>query len=159
MNGPPPIGGSPSSLPRESDKRREALLAIFGRYVVWALEEAQTGCKRLVESPEARASLGTINAVPYEEIEKLPEEVRRVAFAYARRVAERVGRNMVRILGEQGISLLFGDDHAMRFKVVAEIVDRSEEDLLLEEVLNRGSEKAFSSYWNQWLYDFGKLKD
>jgi len=159
MIGPPPIGGSPSALPPDSDSRREVLIDIFGRCFIWALEEAQVGCRKLVESREARKSLGTIKAAAYEAVEGLPDDSRQIAYSYARRVAERFGRNVLGILSSEGISLMYGDNHAIRFRIVAEIVDRIEEAIQIEEVLNRGSQKALGSYWGHWLFEFGKLKE
>jgi uncharacterized protein YijF (DUF1287 family) len=47
--------------------------------------------------------------------------------------------------------LKLGPEHAVVFRLVAEVRDIEHMEIAIEEVVNRDGKKAFASYWGRWL--------
>jgi hypothetical protein len=151
MNRPPPIKTEFESLPKDPQERHEYLVDIFGHYIFWAMREALLKSKALVESSEMRSKLGSVFEKPYSEAAKLTPEQQKIALELAAQTTESFAKNLLVILGSQGITFQLGKCHALQFRLTSEIRDVENMEIKMEEVINRGGEKAFISYWGRWL--------
>jgi len=152
MERPPVIQTTLEALPSDQSARHEFLTDAFGRYLLWAMAEALARSKTLVGSQEARSKLGRIFQGPYSEAAtKLTPEQLEIAFTLAEKTLETFARNTLTVLGAQGITFRLGEDHAVQFRLTAEIRDIENMEIKLEEVINRNGKRAFTSNWGHWL--------
>jgi hypothetical protein len=152
MNRRPPKIETPfEEIPLAPRERHEFFVDLFGRYLFWAMQEAMFKSRELVSSPESRARLGRAFERPYREVAELNHGQREVAFEFARATMENAVKNILIILAAEGITFRLGDRHAVQFRLTGEIRDVEEMETQLEEVLNRGGDKAFTSNWGRWL--------
>ena len=152
MEYPPPIETSFLALPQEASERHEFFVDIFGRYLFWALEKACERTEQLIKSDETRAKLGRVFQKPYlDAATQLSPEQQEIAIRLAQEPAQAFAKILLQVFQAQGITHRLGEDHAVRFRLILEVCDVRELTVALEEVINRGGEKAFSDYWGRWL--------
>lgn len=151
MNQPPKIETTFKDIPIASQERHEFFVDLFGRYLFWAMHEAMTKSRELVSSPESRVKLGRAFEQPYRNAADLAPEQREVAFNLARETMENAVKNILVILGAEGITFRLGEQHAVQFRLTSEVRDIEDLKVQLEEVINRGGERAFASNWGRWL--------
>jgi len=138
-------------LERSPNARHEALVDLFGQYVIWARNRTQLSCRQLVESKEARDAIGALARGPYEAIASLSEADQQKAISFAASNLDYFIRLLLSLLAHRGFDFPFGDDHAVRLRLIMEIADRSSGDITHEETINRDGEKHFADYWGRWL--------
>src|SRR5207245_4879053 len=85
MNYPPPIETALADLPNDPKKRHDILVDIFGKYLLWAMNEALSRSDELVEMAEAREKLGRLFRQPYETAANLLRTEQRKAAAAVNR--------------------------------------------------------------------------
>ena len=152
MNYPPPIETALADLPNDPKKRHDILVDIFGKYLLWAMNEALSRSDELVEMAEAREKLGRLFRQPYETAANLlSTEQRKAAAAVNRQTLSNFIQLLLGLFTAEGISHRLGQHHAIKFRLVMEICEIESMDVILEEVINRGGAKAFASYWGRWL--------
>lgn len=152
MKYPPPIETSLAELPEDPQKRHEFLVDVFGRYVFWAIDKALERSAALVDSPELRAKVGRIFREPYTKAaEQLTKEQQLIALGLAKDTVYSFAKELLGVLTAQGTSHLLGESHAIRFRLFLEICEAYDMNVVFEELINRGGEKAFFDYWGRWL--------
>jgi hypothetical protein len=158
MKPPPMIETSFVALPRAPEDLHEFLVDIFGRYVSWAVEEALRHSSTLVRSAEARDKLGRIFQEPYSDAaSKLTPDQQTVALNLAKVTAESFAKLLLAVLESQGTAQRLGEDHAIRFRLVMEVCNVQNMEVLLDHVINRDGKRAFSDYWGRWASERTKL--
>jgi hypothetical protein len=60
-------------------------------------------------------------------------------------------RHVLALLTSGGAANRLGKEHAIRYKVVMEIIQRKDFQVLFEEVINRDGENVFFQYFGRWL--------
>ncbi len=125
---------------------------MFGQCFVWALSEASNISKDFVESTEKRETLSPRGRQYYEEIAMMfSDEKKPFLYKFGDAELKNFAKIILAILTGQGISQKLGELHAIRFKLVMEIIDIETRSVQLEEVINRGGEKTFMNYLDKWL--------
>jgi len=70
-----------------------------------------------------------------------------------------VDKKLLLILAVQGITFRLGESHAIQFRLIAEVRDVENMNVVLEETINRGGERAFQNYWGRWLNQHSQRSD
>jgi hypothetical protein len=152
MNIPPVIDRAYSDLPADPTERHRFLSDAFGKYLLWAMQKSEEDVKRLVESEPDREKMGRVPAQPFKRAaEALNHEQKQVTYALTREALALFARRLLGILTAQGVSHRLGTSHAIQFRLVLEIRDVENLDLIDEEVINRGGDRAFFTQWGRWL--------
>ena len=142
------------SLPKQSSERHEALVDLFGRYVMWMRNWTNESTRRFVEQPEVREKLGAILRQPYEDVSHFADVDRDRAIRLAETAVDAFIKLLVQVLAHRGADFSYGADHAIRFRIVMEIVKKENDEPVHEEIVNRGGTKHFADYWGRWLNRF-----
>jgi hypothetical protein len=153
---PPKIDLKFSDLPADPKQRHEVLVDVFGQYIYWLRNWAIQEVCEVIESEEAREKLGTIRRRKYDTVAALNPEERFAACKFAEAATDRFIQLLLTMLSGTGEDQRLGDDHAIRFKLLMEILEVETAEVVLEETINRGGEKFFADYWGRWLNRFGK---
>jgi hypothetical protein len=152
MNYPPPVDLTFGDVPTDPRAKHELLVRIFGSYLAWAFSEASKISKDFVESTEKRKELSPAGQRYYEEISMtLPDEMKPLLYKFGDAELKNFAKIIMVMLTAQGISHRFGDHHAIRFKLIMEIIDVETASVQLEEIINRGGRKSFMHYLDEWL--------
>ena len=141
-------------LPKEATARHEALVDLFGRYVMWLRNWNNESTRRMVESAEKREKLGSVLRQPFEEVSQLGVNERERAIRLAEASVDTFIKMFLQVLAHQGSDFLIGKNHALRLRMVMEFVYNDNDQLVEEEVINRGGQKHFADYWGRWLNRF-----
>jgi hypothetical protein len=141
-------------LPKQAGERHEILVDLFGRYIMWLRNWNNESTRRMVESPEKREKLGAILRQPFEEASQLSGVERERAIHLAEASVDAFIKLFLQVLAHRGSDFLIGKDHALRLRMVMELVQKDNDQLVEEEVINRGGQKHFADYWGKWLNRF-----
>jgi hypothetical protein len=132
--------------------RHEFLVDAFGKYLFWAMSEAMQTSKVLVESSDERKKLGRVFQKVYTEAaEHLDPVQQKIAFDLAERIMEKFAQNLLLVFQARGITFRLGDEHAIQFRLTAEIHETENLEVVYEDVINRDGRKSFGDYWGHWL--------
>lgn len=148
---PPEMGVTFCDLPADPGERHEALVAVFGRYVMLVRNRAVQATHDLVESQEAREALGNLQRRPYDDVAGMSPDGQHSACKLAEATVDQFIRLFLYTLGGTGTDLRLDEAHAIRFKLVMEILSVERAEVIDEETINRGGEKFFGDYWGRWL--------
>jgi hypothetical protein len=152
MNPRPDIAIDFDSLPAEPAPRHEALVDFFGQHLFWCRHQSCDFAHRAVSSPELRKRLGRIPAEPFTRVSELPESAQTAALELAQASIDHFMRNVLFLFTSIGTDLHLGQDHALRYKLILEIIERQDPKTVVDdEILNRGGAKAFMDYFGRWL--------
>ena len=143
------------SLPEVESERHEALVDLFGRYLMWLRRSNVASTRRLVEDPDERSKLGTIPRRPFEAAAALSASQRETAIVLAESCADRLMKSLLHLLTHEGSDLPLGEDRHVRFRLEIGIVADESDGIVERRVLNRGGRRCFYDYWGRWLNRFG----
>jgi hypothetical protein len=150
MTKPPTTDLTPDNLPSQPEKRHQALVGLFGKYLFWIRQFVLGQKEHLVESPGARNQLGKIFQKPYEKMASLGVNEQMIAYEFSKVCIDAFAKELLLLLGNEGVDLEMGNKNAIRFRLQMEIVDKATGNIILEETLNRGG-KFFPEYWSHWV--------
>ena len=151
MNPTPKIDEDFVSLPTDSKLRHEVMVNFFGQHLFWCRRQTSEFNDRAVSSPEIRQRLGRIPAEPYARVSELPEAARAASLELARASVDQFMQLVLALLTSGGGANRLGKEHAIRYKLIMEIIELNDYQPVLEEVINRDGEKVFSQYFGRWL--------
>jgi hypothetical protein len=155
MNPKPELNADFASLPSDLKERHEALVDFFGEHLFWCRAQALDTARRAVASPELREQLGRIPAEPFDRVSTLPESARIAALDLAQASVDQFMRLLLVLLTGTGTDQRLGSDHAIRYKLLMEVVAVHNPDCVAhEEIINRTGRKAFFDYFGRWLNRF-----
>jgi hypothetical protein len=138
------LSGSASDL-------HEALVSIFGGYLMWSRDQALSTTRMLVESESAREKIGRVFRGPYDEAAaSLSDDQIRIAENLQNEAILRFIQFLAGILAGSGFDKPVGDKHFARFRLVMELIDKDTDSCVLEEVLNRDGRRVFWEYLKNW---------
>jgi hypothetical protein len=140
-----------SDLSVEPRDRHEALVDLFGQYVMWVRNRALESARKLVESEEARNGLGTIRRKPYDGVAAMPPEWRDSALRFSEATINEFIADFLSVLAHRGIDFRLGAAHAVQYKLEMEVVVTEDREVAHSEILNRDGAKHFADYWGRWL--------
>jgi hypothetical protein len=149
--GPPALMLDPAILTLDASERHEALVDLFGRYVMWLRSAALESSRGALVDPEAKQRLGLLRWQRYERVAGMTDEQVEGACLFAEATVDRFIELLLTMLAGTGVDQRVGPSLASRFKLDIEIVDVDTEDVVLRETVNRGGRKFFVSYWGRWL--------
>lgn len=139
------------ALSNEPRLRHEEIVDIFGQYLMWLRNWSITDSRMLVESRDQREQLATLGRQPYDEAAELSDDDRERAVRLAEATIDKFIQLFVRVMSHQGDDFELGTRHAVRFRLILEIVDIESGHVIEEELINRGGERHFADYWGRWL--------
>jgi hypothetical protein len=147
------------SFPIEPEARHEAFVDVFAKYLFWIRHSVLTSGRTLVESPELRMRLATVLRASFEGLAHFGPKEQLAAYEYAESRLDRFAIELLGLLGNGGFDLKLGQDHAIQFRLDAEIYNIDTGDVAARETICRGGKRFFSEYWGDWLYRFGSPDD
>jgi hypothetical protein len=160
MKHPPAIETPFEAIPTDVLKRHDFFVDIFGRYLLWAIEETRTRSATLIRSPKARTKLGRAISKPYEQAaSRLNPEQQRIASELAKEDIQDFAKKLLLILTTQGTTFRLGENHAIQFRLIAAVCDVENMHVVLEQTINRGGPRAFMNYWGRWLNQQSQRSD
>jgi hypothetical protein len=127
------------------------MVDLFGQFIFWMRNWTNDSTQRFVESAAAREQLSTILRGPYDEAAALSPDDRQRALRLAESSVDAFIILFLRLFAHRGLDFPLGYRHAIRYRLVMEIVDRETDETVHEEVLNRDGKKHFADYWGRWL--------
>lgn len=149
---PPTIDKELTEFSQDAKTRHEEFVAIFGRYYFWLRSVIRDRVRQLTGSIEAREQLSSAFRGPYEQIAVIcSEEQKAAAIGLADAGIDEFAKLLLSLLSATGVSHRLGKDHALRFRLVAEVCEVEEGKVVMQETINRGGTKHFADYWGEWL--------
>jgi hypothetical protein len=142
-------------LPEDVAGRREALLEAFAEQLFRARNGRVASVGRLLSESAARDALGTIHAKPYNELARFGPEVALPGAGVAKAALDNYIHYLLAIFTNVGSDVRIGPRHALRYRLVAEVIDVETHEVVEETVINRDTEKALMSYFGRWLNRYG----
>jgi len=140
--------------PADPAARHQEFVDFFGQLLFWVRSWSLRNSRALVQDEQSRAKIPTVRRRSYEAAGQLAPEEREAALSLAQATLDGFLERLVWILGDEGTDARFGKQLAYRFRVEMEIVDVATNELVEEEVINRGGD-FFGKYWGRWLNRFG----
>jgi|GEM_PF-3652621 len=131
----------------------ERLVDLFGAYFLWCHDEAIKKVGELLIEPARRELMATANRQLFESAAsalRVGCEAKDLGNLQAVMLKE-FAQNLLLLLSGTGTSLPVSSKLAARFKLVLELCDKDNEEVVHEEVINRGGKKFFADYWNRWI--------
>ena len=152
----PTSKGTYSDLPADPEDRREFLLDVFGQHLFSLRNQLTTRMRHYIEHEDTRRELGTIPAGPYSAVAGLDAPGREAALRLAGEAIDRYIQLLLGLLQSSGQPLRLGQEHAVRYRLHAEIIGVEDYDTVLaESLINREAEKALADYFGRWLNRHG----
>lgn len=148
---PPEIETALTELPSDPAERHEALVDIFGRYMMWMREWAIETTRDLGESEESRSKIPQLRREKWERLSEMTEDERAVVYDISQATMDRFIQMFLVMMGNTGVDQRLGNDHSVRFKLDLEICDVESIEVVESETINRGGKKFFGDYWGRWL--------
>ncbi len=144
-----------NTLPNTPADCHQALVDLFGQFLMDIRKTvAENSWLRLTDD-EKRARMPKLTREVYEKLASLETEQKRDVCDFAKAHGDRMIQQLLFVLTSQGTDIGFGPDHAIRFRLDVEILDRNSGEVVREEPINRGGSKAFYDYWGRWLNRYG----
>lgn len=141
-------------LPADPQGRHEAFVEMFGRQVFCLRNDVLKQTRALIEAPQAhRDKMGSIYSKEYTAAAHLSAEGQTAALDLCRKSVDAFLRDLLLLLAHSGMSveLPLGPDHAFAFKLLVQVIDQDDGEVVEEHVVNEGGEKHFSDYYGRWL--------
>jgi hypothetical protein len=142
-------------LPEDVAGRREALLEAFAEQLFRARNGRVAAVGRLLTESAARDALGTIHAKAYNELARFGPDVASPGAGVAKAALDNYIHHLLAIFTNIGSDVRIGPQHALRYRLVAEVIDVETHEVIEETVINRDTEKALMSYFGRWLNRYG----
>jgi hypothetical protein len=148
---PPVAETSRTELPDDPAERHEALVDIFGQFVMWMRDWTVAATRELGESQVSRDQIRAISREKWESLAKLSPEDRALAYDVAEATTDRFIQMLLAMLGNQGVDQRLGREHGVRFRLDLEICDAETLEVVESETINCGGKKFFGDYWGRWI--------
>jgi hypothetical protein len=144
----------PDSLSVEAKERHEAFIDIFGRQIFSIRNEILERTRALIEAPQSvRDEMGTIHSKEYTAASQLPAEAQQVSLDLSRKAIDAFLRELLVLFTHSGLStdLALGSNHAIAYKLLLQVMQTEDLEVVEEHALNDGGEKVFYEYYGRWL--------
>jgi hypothetical protein len=151
----PTVKESYSELPSAPVDRKEAAVDVFGQHLFSLRNQVLAWQRRVVESPDARESIGTLQRKEYDAIAAFSPEMREAALGFARKAIDGYLQQVLVLFTGIGDDLRFGEAHAVNYRLVLEVKDIKSDEVVEEFVVNRECKKVFYEYYGRWLNRHG----
>jgi hypothetical protein len=146
-------------LPEDVARRREALLEAFAEQLFRARNGRVASVGRLLSESAARDALGTIHAKPYNELARFGPEAASPGAGVAKATLDNYIQHLLAIFANIGSDVRIGPRYALRYRLVAEVIDVETHEVVEETVINRDTDKALMSYFGRWLNRYGASEE
>ena len=149
----PTIKQQSAELPADPDERLEAFIDIFGQHSFSTRNQVIDLIRDLLLHSEPAQTMDKQRRELFYAAKNLDEKSRRLIEEICRVGIDLFLQHMLGLFMNTGTGLRLDDTHCIRYRVVMEIVDHSDEDekIMDERVINRDGQKAFSDYYGRWL--------
>ena len=135
------------------------MLDILGQHLFSLRNQLADRMRHRVEEEDARRAMGTIPSRPYSAAASLDAPARQAALELAREAIDEYMQLVLGLLQSSGQSLHLGSEHAIRYRLYAEVIGVDDYDTVLSEsLINRQSEKSMADYFGRWLNRHGHHK-
>jgi hypothetical protein len=147
------------ALPTEAKARHEALVDIFAQHLFWARNAVLASSRGLAESAQERQRLGRLFRTTFENLGNLEPPQREAAYDFTKACLDSFARELLRLIGNEGLDLKLGVQHALKFHLDVEILDTETGDVVESETISSGGDKFLPDYWGRWLNRYGSGAD
>lgn len=148
---PPQIHLNVRDLPVDPKQRHEVLVDVFGQYIMWLRNWTTKASGELVESEAARQRLGAIRRRKYDAVAAMSPDQRIAACELAEATVDRFIQLFLTLLAGTGVDQRLGRDHAVRLRLILEVLRVDSHEVVHEEIINRDGRKFFADYWGRWI--------
>ncbi|AMV38609.1 hypothetical protein [Planctomyces sp. SH-PL62] len=135
----------------DATARHEAIVDLFGRYLMWLRRRNHESTRTLTEDSVARSKLGAIQRRPFDGASELADDEREVAILLAEASADRFIRSFFHFLNHQGTDFPLGEGHHLRFRLEVEVSRNRDGEIVERDVINRGGARCLHDYWGRWI--------
>jgi len=142
------------SIATDSKKRHEAFIEIFGCQVFSIRNDVLERTQALIEAPQnTRDEMGAIYTKEYTAASQLSAEGQEVSLNLARKVVDSFLCDLLLLLTHHGQStdLALGSTHAIAYKLLLQVIQKTDLQSVEEHTINDGGEKVFYEYYGRWL--------
>lgn len=146
----PQVRAAYSDFPKDPAARAEFELELFGQHLFFIRNRRIASISRSVNDHERRDQLGAIRRKDYEGVARLDEVGRTAALKLAETAIDLYMQDILELLSNIGNDLKVGDDCAIRYKLLVEIINLDLE-VLWDDVINRNPRKHLPKYFGEWL--------
>jgi hypothetical protein len=152
MNGPPTHHLTQEDF-ENSTLLHERLVDLFGACLTWCRDDAVKCVQSLLADGGKRAELATANRTLFEHAASLLRDDADLSAAQTLQnlSTKEFAANLMTLLSGMGSSLPVSPQYVARFRLTVELCDRNSNEIVHEEVINRGGKKFFADYLNRWL--------
>lgn len=153
MGRPPQVLANCDRFPSDPAARAEVELGLFGQHLFFMRNQRVASIERLLEDQEARDRIGAIRRKAYDAVANSDKASRSAAVKLAETAIDLYIQDLLELLSNLGSDLRAGNDYAIRYRLIMEIVNL-EHHVLWEDTINRGSVKHLPKYFGEWLNKF-----
>lgn len=141
-----------ADLPR--DEQHELLLDVFGEHLFWARNAVLLSVEQLLNSQEQRERLATVFREPYDRAAFLDSEQRKVVVELMQSGIDSFAKELLRILGNEGLDLQVNSRESVRYRIEAEVCSLDSGEVKSEQTISRGGKTFLPECWGRWLNKF-----
>lgn len=155
MAPPPPTRTQPLAALAASQQHEE-LLEVFGEHLFWARRTVLDSIDRLTVSESDRSRLATAFRGPFDEAASLSEADRRVALRLVQSGVDGFAKELLRLVGNEGLDLRLGNGECVRYRLDAELCSEDAGERIGAQTVSRGGKRFLPENWGRWLRKFGR---
>lgn len=148
---PPVFPFDLDSLPENNQERHERVVELFGDYMMWIRGQTMEHVSSLTSSVDSSHSIARVSREPYEAVASMSVPDREKAIALAKVAIDSYAKIFLTMLSGTGNDQRLGVDHSAKFLLSMEIHDIEKDEVVVDEIVNRGGKKFFPEYWGRWI--------
>jgi len=152
---PPDSGINELIFNQDLIQRQEAMIESFGKMLFSLRQQCIDRIQLLSSSEDARNSIGRIEREQYEKVANLDANTLSAAIRLAESSIDMITRLFLTFLAQTGHEIHCGEDHYLAFRLYMDVVNSTTGETIVDDLINRNSEKALPDYWGRWLSRFG----
>jgi hypothetical protein len=107
--------------------------------------------RELLNSPDARQRIGTINGKPFEAMAARGPEACVAALDVARAAIDLYIQDVLTLLTDIGGDMRLGPEHSVRYRLISEVRQTETGALIADETINREGPQWLPGYFGKWL--------
>ena len=137
-----------------ASEQHEALLEIFGEHVFWARNSVLASIEGLITSEEKRERLAKLFSAPFDRAASLGDDERRIVMEVLETGLDSFAKELLRIIGNEGLDVQINDCEAVRYRLDAELCSTESGDVEASQTISRGGKRFLPECWGRWLNKF-----
>lgn len=135
-------------------EQHEALLEVFGEHVFWARNSVLGSIEGLITAKDKRERLARAHREPFDRAANLGDDERQIALRLLEKGIDSFAKELLRIIGNEGLDLRINDREAVRYRLDAELCSADSGDVRTTQTISRGGKRFLPECWGRWLNKF-----